>query len=87
MMNNKYGLTEEEIAIRRKEILEYDSIKSAIAYSKERGIEEGIEKARREIIKQCLEGGIPIETVSSIARTGREEPKNISNSQEHTQTH
>ncbi|MDR2042150.1 MAG: Rpn family recombination-promoting nuclease/putative transposase [Tannerella sp.] len=78
-------LTTKEMEEYKTSVLEYDSIKSAIAYSKERGIEEGIEKgerigmekARREIIKRLLRGGFSIETVSSITGLGVEEIRDM----------
>jgi predicted transposase/invertase (TIGR01784 family) len=84
----------------RASILEYDSVKNAIAYSEKRAMEKGVEKGRREgrregrqegrqeerreMIKLFLRGGVSIEFISSITGLGVEQIKNISESQEST---
>jgi hypothetical protein len=79
-MSDGYGLTAEEKKEYRTSILEYDSIKSAIAYSEKRGIEKG----RREMIKIFHQGGVSIEVISSVTGLSVEQIKNISECREST---
>ncbi|MDR2138066.1 MAG: hypothetical protein LBP50_00715 [Tannerella sp.] len=62
-------------------IFEYDSVREAIAYSEQKGMEKGrkigMEKASLEIAKQCLQKGLSIELISSITGLSIERIKSI----------
>jgi hypothetical protein len=71
-------LTKKEMEEYRTSIFEYDSVKNAIAYSEKRGVEKG----RRERIKQFLRGGLSVEFISSVTGFSVEQIKNIAECQE-----
>jgi predicted transposase/invertase (TIGR01784 family) len=84
-------LTEKEVEEYKTSILEYDSVKDAIAYSEKRGIERGMEKGlergmkkgmekmRIKIAKQCLQKGLSVEFISAVTELSVEQIKDMSN--------
>jgi predicted transposase/invertase (TIGR01784 family) len=77
-------LTKKEMEEYKTSILEYDSVKSAIAYSEKKAMEKGRQKERREMIKQFLRGGFSIEIISSVTGLSVEQIKNMAECQTDT---
>ncbi len=63
-------LTEEEMEEYKKSIFEYEDVQDALEYAKEvakkEGWDQGIEKEKIEIAKNCIKEGIPIEVIVKI---------------------
>ncbi|MDR1115035.1 MAG: hypothetical protein LBL33_02580 [Tannerella sp.] len=80
-------LTEKEMDEYKTSILEYDSVKDAIAYSEKKGIEKGVkkgmekgmEKTRIKIAKQCLQKGLSVELISAVTDLSIEQIKSMLN--------
>ena len=69
----KDNLTPEEMATYKKSVLEYDDVRSAMLFNREKGLEEGLQKGREETILQIANAlNIPIKDLAKLIAYDKE---------------